>query len=556
MKKLSKLLAVFMTVCMATLMVFSSTVSADEANEKVLACRSGVMQVRTYIDVVYSDGTVETGAITSGTGFLVNDTTLITNAHVVDKTLILTELDSYGIGVVDITITGIKVVVKNDVMISASVNNLSREMDFAILDLSQSVVGKYALPIATEEYLETIVTTSNVYALGFPGRADDFHEHDATYTEDDVTITHGTISGVTTKLINNKNVPIFMHEATISGGNSGGPLVTSDGAVIGVNTWTYSNDSWSTRISEIRDILDALGIPYTPYSASGTDVQPSSEANTDNTDEAIQPSSDNAADVDKKSLESLVSECQAINAGDYSEESYKNFEKALKEAQSVLSSNTVSQSDVDDALDSLNQAKGALEANGGFSMMLIIIIAGAAVLIIAVVVVIIVVSSKKKKKARAVPPRFTPPTMDQRNGRQQGQQIPPQQQMQRPPVRGGEGSEGTTVLSNSGEEGTVVLGAATATLNRQSNGQNITITKNSFKIGKERARVDCCIDNPSVSRLHASIINKNGKYFIVDHGTTNHTFVNGNIIASNTEIEITDGTEIALANEKFTFKLG
>ena len=208
MKRLNKIITIFMTVCLLGLTVFSS-VSAEEANEKVLAVRSGVMQVRTYLDAEFSDGT-NMELVTGGTCFVVNENTIITSAHVVDKEMLLSDPDMINAGVVDLTVSEIKVVVRNDVMIDATVNNFSREMDFAILNLSQSISGKTPLTLATEEYLETISTTANVYALGFTDRADDFHQHDATYTEEDVTITNGTISGVTTKLINNKNIPIFV----------------------------------------------------------------------------------------------------------------------------------------------------------------------------------------------------------------------------------------------------------------------------------------------------------------------------------------------------------
>ena len=57
MKRLNKIITIFMTVCLLGLTVFSS-VSAEEANEKVLAVRSGVMQVRTYLDAEFSDGSL------------------------------------------------------------------------------------------------------------------------------------------------------------------------------------------------------------------------------------------------------------------------------------------------------------------------------------------------------------------------------------------------------------------------------------------------------------------------------------------------------------------
>ncbi len=549
MKRLNKIITIFMTVCLLGLTVFSS-VSAEEANEKVLAVRSGVMQVRTYLDAEFSDGT-NMELVTGGTCFVVNENTIITSAHVVDKEMLLSDPDIINAGVVDLTVSEIKVVVRNDVMIDATVNNFSREMDFAILNLSQSISGKTPLTLATEEYLETISTTANVYALGFTDRADDFHQHDATYTEEDVTITNGTISGVTTKLINNKNIPIFMHQATISAGNSGGPLVTADGTVIGVNTWTYSGDGWSTRISEVTSILDALGIPY-QKSSGGTSVQPTDdEQETTTSASEEKPTSGNDEETaNTKELESLVKECTSLEKASYDEASWQTFEKALNDANSVLKSNSSTQDDVDEAISNLEKAKADLKPVEGNNMMIIIIIAAAAVLVIVVVVIVIVaVNGKKKKKKTKVNP-VVPNGAGGHNpshGRETGGYG-------HAPV-----SEQTTVLtSDSSSEGTMILGAENtgACLIRKNTGERIDITKSNFRIGKERGRVDYCVNNSSVSRLHATIISRNGAYYIIDHGTTNHTYVDGRLIASNAEVEIKNGTEIKMSNEVFEFQVG
>lgn len=554
MKKINKIITVFMTVCLLGLMVFSNAGAVD-ANENVLNARSGVMQVRTYMDVTLIDGSV-VEMYTSGTSFIVNENTIITNAHVVDKEMILTDPELMSFGVADINIKEIKVVVRNDVMIDATVNNFSREMDFAILNLSQSISGKQPLTLATDEYLDGIATTSDVYALGFPGRADDFHQHDATYTEEDITITHGSISGVTTKLINNKNVPIFMHQATISGGNSGGPLVTADGVVIGVNTWSYSGDSWSTRISEVTSILDALGISY--QKSSGNPTAPSDDQEPSSNTSDVKPS-ENTGDEDAantKELEALISECEKLDKSAYDEGSWQSFEKALTEANGILSDSKATQDDVDAAMSSLQQAKSALKAADGNGMMVIIIISAAAVLVIVIIIIILVIANGKKKKKQAagrqnIPVRRAPAQNDAMPQNQRG--YNPQSYGQAP------ASEQTTVLTQDpSSEGTMILGQENpaACLIRKNTGERIDITKSNFRIGKERGRVDYCVNNSSVSRLHATIISRNGAYYIIDHGTTNHTYVDGRLIASNAEVEIRNGTEIKMSNEIFEFKIG
>ena len=78
----------------------------------------------------------------------------------------------------------------------------------------------------------------------------------------------------------------------------------------------------------------------------------------------------------------------------------------------------------------------------------------------------------------------------------------------------------------------------------------------SFRIGKEKSYVDYFInDNTAISRSHANIITREGRYWVVDTNSTNHTYVGGQMIAGNTETEIVNGTRLTFANEEFEFKI-
>lgn len=120
---------------------------------------------------------------------------------------------------------------------------------------------------------------------------------------------------------------------------------------------------------------------------------------------------------------------------------------------------------------------------------------------------------------------------------------------------------GDTVVLGAADGDTVVLGntAASCTqpyLHRISNHERILINKPIFHIGKERSYVDYCVSgNATVSRSHADIISRDGQYFIVDNNSTNHTYVDGDRIPSNTEIPLTHGAKIRLSDEEFEFML-
>lgn len=117
-------------------------------------------------------------------------------------------------------------------------------------------------------------------------------------------------------------------------------------------------------------------------------------------------------------------------------------------------------------------------------------------------------------------------------------------------VLGGESIGETTVL---GLGGTAV---SRPYLVRIKNNERIIVDKPVFRIGKEKSYVDYFIgDNRAISRSHANIISREDKYFVVDTNSTNHTYVNGQMIRSNMETEIVHGTKIRFANEDFEFNL-
>ena len=120
-------------------------------------------------------------------------------------------------------------------------------------------------------------------------------------------------------------------------------------------------------------------------------------------------------------------------------------------------------------------------------------------------------------------------------------------------------SDGTTVLG-ADPGGTTVLGSEELYgptypyLIRRKNEERIPVDKPVFRIGKEKQHCDYFVsDNNAVSRSHADIITRNGRYYIKDRNSTNKTYVDGKAIPIEREIEIFAGTQLRLANEDFIF---
>lgn len=507
-------------------MIFSMNVTVfatANALPAVAEAKQGVLQ----INLVYVDNSGNQYILQTGSGFLVGAstgaTTVITNYHVIsltdeDKT---TYTEVFGVDFFNANNINlqIKVVVQSDVVISASYVNGSVSADFAILELSQPIHNRVPLKIADSA---SVVQTQEVYALGFPAATTNLN-NSQVYTSKDVTITGGIVGK--SQEISGTNY--ILHDANLGAGNSGGPLVDLNGNVIGVNTMYTSDDSakyfYSIAINDVSEVLDALGITYEKASGESSVVEPEPEPAT----EIEQESQSEQAVVEPEPLPSPEPDTQV----------------------------------------GTNLVEGKNDSS--INYVLIIGIAVAVVVVIAVIIIIVVVSGSKKKKTtpnvgivsggnsgysgannggmpysnmpqdRPTPPPFTP--------------IAPGTM----PMDSGAGE--TSVLGGGAGETSVLGGASmqpTAHLIRKKNGEQVSIVKPSFSIGKERAKVDFCIpDNNSISRIHANIVCRGGMYYLMDNNSTNFSFVNGNKVTPGQEVRLNSGDKIKLSDEEFDFRL-
>lgn len=450
MKRLSKFLSVLIGIVI--MLSVSVSVYANTADQATLDARNGVVKVLIY----YNDNKYPSAM---GSGFLINEDTIVTAAHNLD--------DSETAKVTKVTVVAVA-----DIEIEASKLSVSGERDFAVLKLAQKINQRSILPLGTPNGFDT---TSAVYALGFP-YVKEITSDKINYSPTDVVVTEGAVSSIS----NIDNVKFVQHSAKLDSGNSGGPLIYSTGSsvsVVGVNVSSVSHSDstyyYSVHIDELIEALDTLGIEYT---AIGTAVDPS--VSTEGESEEKEPSANGA-------------------------------------------SNHI-----------------------GLSKTAIIIIAAVIAAIIAVLVIVYIVV--KKKNSTPVPinggyhsasQSSAPITMTGPN------KIP--------------SGDATTVLGSDPNATTVLnANASSAYLFRLSNNERIPINKSLFKIGKDASRVDYCITgNSAISRYHAAIISRDGKYFIEDQGATNHTYVNDSMIPAKAETQLTSGAKIRLADEKFEFRI-
>lgn len=117
-----------------------------------------------------------------------------------------------------------------------------------------------------------------------------------------------------------------------------------------------------------------------------------------------------------------------------------------------------------------------------------------------------------------------------------------------------EDAETTLLAEEEDEETTLLAPQLSAVITRSSTGEEWEINKNEFTIGKKEGNDLAIKDNKAISRFHAVIIRREDEFYIKDNDSTNHSYINGELLESNEENRLSDGDIVKLADEEFSFK--
>lgn len=91
-------------------------------------------------------------------------------------------------------------------------------------------------------------------------------------------------------------------------------------------------------------------------------------------------------------------------------------------------------------------------------------------------------------------------------------------------------------------------------IRRMKTGEEISVAKTPFKLGKSRRSADYAVNDPLISRLHARIDAEGDEYYITDSGSTNGTTLNGERLVPGKRVRLKDGDAFSLADEHFLFE--
>lgn len=248
-----------------------------------LVCRGCARNDFTYLDAkngvarVYcilrtEDGSAISGS--SGSGFFIGENGkdpeyLITNYHVVEDYIAAGAGEWVTVAVDEDTALTLKAYVEvyfdAETFTPANVVSYNETADVAVLRLNTPTDQRVALTLLepTEEMVGT-----QVYGIGFPGLSDNSIMDAASSNGiQDMTVTSGTIGRLLTS--SGSGVRRIQTDMVIQHGNSGGPMVNSQGQVLGINSWgvsdsdTQEQNYYACNIAEAILLLQQNNIPYT-----------------------------------------------------------------------------------------------------------------------------------------------------------------------------------------------------------------------------------------------------------------------------------------------------
>lgn len=253
MKK--RLFASSLTVCILLCCILTALpahAAGSDGESAVSSARNGVVRILAALP---------NGSANLGSGFAVGQAgepsaVFVTNKHVVENsTAVYLLLDDRWSETEDGSALNMEYVVRCDVVYEPETYP-----DYAILLADRIVTERVALPLMPAALAEPGET---IYAIGFPSVSDQVTVN-YTANVDTVTVTAGTISRLAH--MTETDTDVIQIDANINHGNSGGPLITEEGYVIGLNTYGYGDNinlavQSDYVISRLNDLVD-IGTLY------------------------------------------------------------------------------------------------------------------------------------------------------------------------------------------------------------------------------------------------------------------------------------------------------
>lgn len=254
--------------------------------------RNSVVVVNTCLDLdggVYSFGW--------GTGFFVGEmgkdpTYLLTNYHVIEPFLENGAGELVQVKTAMGVLTGrskIRIYYSSTEFQEAYTVAYDVAKDLAVLKLEAPTSKRKALSLCSPS---DGMVGSEVYAVGYPGLADNiFADATTTWGPSDVSVTSGSVSRLLTT--SGTGQRLLQIDCVIRPGNSGGPVVNSEGQAVGVAVSSVSNEEagavyYAVNVDEVIPYLKQYDVPYVNAAQSTEDSLAQNTA-PDSVPDVVQP---------------------------------------------------------------------------------------------------------------------------------------------------------------------------------------------------------------------------------------------------------------------------
>ncbi|MEE1002714.1 MAG: FHA domain-containing protein [Acutalibacteraceae bacterium] len=551
-------------IMIAVLMQIQTVAFAEEPD--IESAKNGILEI--YTGLTDSDGNFY--KLKNSTGFLVangdDGAFIVTNNHSInatskEKAALIKQHKSLGQSY-GMSSLSYRVVVKGDVTEEVTLLSNSKVEDFCILQADKVINEKTAIPLGDSD---KIAENDTVFSLGFSEYAS---ELDYTYFDASDVISY---SGYVTQKENMiSDVAYIQHSSMVDEGTSGGPLVNSEGYVIGINNVEFNEEGissyYSLPINSVKEILDNRGIFYVSDDWNSTYTK----------------------------LKSTYEECSKIIADrEYKSSSLEELTSAVQEATTLFDSfDNPSVQTMANMLNKLNDAKSKIVKKMPKTTIVIYVLAGINVLLLALLIRLLVLNKKSVKKEKKS--RIKRKSAKQKNNKHiKGANQKTSDPL--PALKQSNSVEDNNVVNINSNENTQDLFDATVCIpedksdydmsdadeektvclifdkptdqqsvfkNRKTiarirqiqTGRLTTVDKQEFVIGKSPEKSDFVISNSAVSRTHAAIRWIDSKYYIFDLNSSNGTYIN-NVMVNENGMELKDRDVIMLANEAFVFEV-
>jgi hypothetical protein len=190
-----------------------------------------IAQSVVLIEVLDDDG----DAFGTGSGTIISETgRILTNRHVIERG------EDFAIFMLD------DLAEQPELMYYASIVGVSDDIDLAVLQIDRDEDGDdldtdgLNLPFIAD-FTDDVLHGDNLYIFGFPGIADGY-----------LVVTQGSITTIENDDVGDERLPIyFQTDAEISPGNSGGLVVNTAGAFVGIPTFVRTEVETLGRLGGI-----------------------------------------------------------------------------------------------------------------------------------------------------------------------------------------------------------------------------------------------------------------------------------------------------------------